>query len=1328
MELIGAIVSQIVSIAIPEGVALGKEHLEQKKRIEQVETELHQILRSERENWYYDDLMQVLTNSTLLRDILNGCLKGQPVLAVDDRINELLLHGQINEAEYSPIKGVISKMIESIQSVMLTPSSGEEARLTFRYNAIQDKCTDAVEQLERINARLPDQRSNELYLSEIEGHCEPLRDVSCMIVRKLIESTNNDADDKRLCWTDVLQMKRRIAIVNDAGVGKTYALHQLCHAAKAQGHSVVYLSLNKYPGIPLFEKLLTKYLEDSKKVVLVLDGYDEIKPEYVSRFISVLNDIGKRFADMTIIISSRSNFFACHPLPYELFRLADITEQERIAYVEERDINPVSFFSQVRERRLEDICRNVFYFVELVRLWQKDGSLPDEADIMEAIIDNRIRSDWEKYKLSTPELSEHTASLRKLLERIAFVMQCTHQLQLTAMEMLQICTRDECEQLRLHGMWEDDATGNWTFAHNNFREYFAACWLRRQSWEQIVSYISWAPDKQKVKPSWMNVLAYMAKMKNSRDLQDWIAHNDPSIITLFERERFSEAERFEIFKRIYDQHEENLTWADVDYDAQKRMGAFASGGMAVEYILDKLTKKLHLRQEKNLLRVMAFFESLYGQEDDCKLVISSIAFDDDYPDHTREDALNVMRRFPQVFMEFAAKAAERSISSDSMDYRYHLQCFIEATGRLDDYFEIIIHELQQHERDEEVHSISRTLFLEHLCSTVKSEKSVLRLFEFASEHPEYINKSPFKEAWSNLFDVAAHCQDSYREKFLFAVLNLFSVEQRRCHTEIDELIMAYMVETKSEEAFLESILSYEDFAIPYAIRNLACSSLINVLVEYYNKDCLIYPDIVERMIKLLPNADPLQNRLIKAVYLKTGVEIAVSKVVDYEELRRKGKQDYFDALFSKAAFSVLVEDLCGVLGKETPVKEKSYVDCTPWDRKTALTQCLYALRRTVANGNDVTLGAAIEGIKEWDWFQYYNVSCALRGDKEISINSVQKEWMEDYTRDKLSGIDTIEIRRKYFNERRYYSNLQLMLETAAKLDMSFHLETFCSFVLIPSFLFGESDPTTFPQYLLDHIPEKEMENLVLHNIGNEELREGMAAAHLNYCTEHRLYGAKDFAKRFLSEEESVGYRYSALNYISKLYGTDVILDEVVPLRDDERFLLDVAYHIPLHLSAPLLHEKLESTFAKNPTPRLMELMIKRNHRTALERYCEQADKLQTLPDMTEGCQVPSITESIRHVNDIRLIDIIIKLLSVTNQPGFRDKETFGLRSACCESIKNIASKHYDDVKIVLINEKDQASGDQKLICIDLLQRIDEMYQFSIDKGVSFEVALALTTS
>lgn len=56
----------------------------------------------------------------------------------------------------------------------------------------------------------------------------------------------------------------------------------------------------------------------------------------------------------------------------------------------------------------------------------------------------------------------------------------------------------------------------------------------------------------------------------------------------------------------------------------------------------------------------------------------------------------------------------------------------------------------------------------------------------------------------------------------------------------------------------------------------------------------------------------------------------------------------------------------------------------------------------------------------------------------------------------------------------------------------------------------------------------------------------------------------------------------------------------------------------------------------------------------------------------------------------------------------------------------MASTHYDDVRNALVVERDQSSGDQKLTCIDLLQRIDEWNQTQIDKGIGFELALALT--
>ena len=88
----------------------------------------------------------------------------------------------------------------------------------------------------------------------------------------------------------------------------------------------------------------------------------------------------------------------------------------------------------------------------------------------------------------------------------------------------------------------------------------------------------------------------------------------------------------------------------------------------------------------------------------------------------------------------------------------------------------------------------------------------------------------------------------------------------------------------------------------------------------------------------------------------------------------------------------------------------------------------------------------------------------------------------------------------------------------------------------------------------------------------------------------------------------------------------------------------------------------------------------------------------------------------------------IGLLRLSNETNFVDKKSFGLRSACWDSLKNMASVHYDEVKTVLTKEKSEASGNHLLSCIDLLQQIDEINQHNIDKGISFELALALTTN
>lgn len=271
-----------------------------------------------------------------------------------------------------------------------------------------------------------------------------------------------------------------------------------------------------------------------------------------------------------------------------------------------------------------------------------------------------------------------------------------------------------------------------------------------------------------------------------------------------------------------------------------------------------------------------------------------------------------------------------------------------------------------------------------------------------------------------------------------------------------------------------------------SVQTLAWYFVRHTLIDYYNADHLADSRILEQVIQRLSTDDPLHNKLVKAIYIKTGTEILLPHIVNNDDLRQGGKQQYFDALFSKPKFISLVEDLCSMFGRETPVKAHSLIFSESLEKKTALSQCLYTLQRTVGNKDEILLGTVIEQIKDWDWFQYFNASHAIRNENELSISNVQREWMENYTRNLLTEIDTVEIRKKFYDEHRVNQCLQLALTTAVRLNMSFPLEVLHTFVLIPSFLFGESNPTVFPEYLLDHIPEAEMSKLVLHNLQYEE--------------------------------------------------------------------------------------------------------------------------------------------------------------------------------------------------------------------------------------------------
>lgn len=1330
-KIIADIVNQVESSLFSGVAEKRKESNERGRRIQRAQECLLGILEAEKDNPYYHDLTRVISESCIIQDSFRRYEVGQPASYASERLNAVFEQLTIPIEERGAIAGVIKKMEDSLRAVLLESDSLEEARIAAQLGEIKGDSEKIIVSLEQVNCALQHKEPPVLSLAEIESHSEQGRDVSDLIPRKWVYADDADEEAGIEAPITLLQREKHIVLVNHAGFGKTIALHQLYAESKASGKCAVLLSLNRYPGIPLFHDILTREIPDQERVVLILDGYDEVKTEFRGQLDDDLHNIAKCRPQVTIVVSSRENFFEKHEIKdFKRYRLAKLTDYDQQLYAQREGVAVEAFMEQIKSKNLTELSENAFYFSELIHLWKKNDELPDEAQIMEKIIENRIQADNRKFMLSAPELEHKEVLLCRSFERIAMIMQFIQRYNLTEEEVREITRDDLCVPMSLHGIWETEDAEHLHFSHNNFREYFAACWLNRHSLGEILLYIAWKTGKQKIKPSWMNVLAYLAKLRDRRDLQEWIAEHDPEAVIVFEKERFSRQERLHLFTQMYDAFEEKQLWVTMDYQSLCKMGAFVTSKEAVDYILNRLSSNTECRQKQNLLRIMECLDSLYAEQNECSRIVSGIAFDHELPVSTRDDALDVMRAFPTVFAEHVSTAVQICMESAEESYRYHLSRFIDAAGELENNFQVILHELKQPDDTDGHFDVSRSIFLKKRIASLQSPQAVADLMSFYIGNPAMITDRMSKIDWTHLFDVAIENNDRKEYDFQSLAKQLFIIGHRKCIWGLIGEIKRYMIATHAENAFLDFIQSHDEIHNLRAVEELMCPSFGDILVSCYEGGTLNDPELLQSLVMGYLEEDDTCRKLQRAILLKTGKSIAPWPYKKEKALGVEGKQRCFDALFSRSDFLALAKELGDAAGMNTPLKRaitKFRGACMEKDKEASLVECIRTLCRAFITEDEITVSEAIGKIQSynWDWFQYCIVSNKIGEKPDIKLHALQREWMVTYTLRQLENIDLRKTAKLFAEQQKYEPRVGRVLSTMVKLNMSFSLDFLKALLLVPAFLLGEDNLCAFSPYLIDGIPQEVMREQVIANIQQEDLRDCVAAAHLKYCTDHKLFGAKAFAIQFLCREDGKDYRYCALHYISEIYGAETMIGEVVPLCEDDDFLREVVHYVPEEMKAPVLDEKLDAAYERNPSQEWMEILIKRNHYNALEEYLREAEEKNELPDMANGNEISSLTEAIGYVSDAALLDMILRLLYLTTTPGFVDRKSFGLRYSCWKSVCRMANSSYDDVRTKLEQERDSASGEYKQACIDLIQQIDEEHQIQDDKGMNFTEALIL---
>jgi len=1302
------------------------------KRRKELKEALNRIFEVEERNQHYESLDQVMSNSRLIQDCFSVYANEMPEIDFANRMKEILKREHVSIEEASYISNVFQKIINCTRDIMLKPGSAAEQRSIFRQHLLQSTMTARLEQkLENISS--PNREAQEA-IYDYESFSEEVPLPSVFIRRFLVkaDSENTSTNQNPLEPLSVLETDHNIVILNDAGFGKTYALRQIsCDAKKSNLHPI-FLSLKHTSVLSLLNKLLLDKRSHPYRFLLILDGYDESAPSQFEEITSTLLELAKCKPYIRLVISARNNFYRDHFLNgFTKYQLANITPDDVAEYLTALSIDPESFGEEVSEKKLSEMCNNAFYFTELVNLWRESKELPNCAQVMEKIIDTRLYADQQKHQFHNPDMRQNSPAIKHLLMRSAFIMQCMHRYYLTADELKSLLSEIDKKYIELQGLCHINENNQWVFEHNNFREYLAAQWLHKMSLDDILAYITYQHDRQQIKSSWLNVLSYLTTMRRNRDLQDWIATNSPHLVTLFEKDRFSKFERDQLFIDLCSKHESDETWInEYDFYASRKLAAFGASNETTGYILDKLTQNTSMRQTKNLLRLLEHFDSLYSYEEEAKFILSEMAFDPNLPQHMRMDALYVMGAFPKTFISYAEKAAKEAVSpSSSTDYRYYLCQFINSVGCLEKYFYVIINELEHGDTLHEDINISRSIFLENVLSNIHSPNAMLDVLRHYSKSPEQYDSDLFKKTFAFCCDKLKEHASDIRKEFIDVLIQILIQARKVFANHVFEKIKEVMISTQTEPDFLTSVISSNTWEVLHSFEALMCPSFAKVLIEHYEAGKLPDENVINQLIQRSPADDKSCVLLIKAVFKKTGKIIEVTPPLDYGMLQRKGYQSYFDSLFKPTAFCTLVDRLINKYGAESSVEDNRVIYSEYIYEKIELQDCYFALRIVSYGTKEKTFHHIRDYIlSNWDSQRYLLACLAIeKHSTDIKLDAEQRRWLEEQTLYRIRKLDVDKLTQLYYAKRKIVSDDRLPLKMLEWLNIDIPEDLYEKLLLIPPVAWNNSDGK-FSDYLLIHIPHEVIKKHVIYNIENLQLQDCVAAAHIHYCKQNAIYGIEDFVIRFLFREDSICYRHIALKYLEELYGIEMIVQEVLPRCNEPEELQSILNVIPYNFPSALLDKKLREMYQQTGDSYYQSMQIRRNDRNALELYYKDACSQSTLPDYPSSNNVPTLTEAIRQVNDVALIDLIISLLKLTCLPHFKDVSHFGLRYSCHHALLNMATSHYEEVIQHLQKERLSKNDTYRLTCVDIIAAIQNEVQIRTDIGMSFEMAVCLTTA
>lgn len=858
---------------------------------------------------------------------------------------------------------------------------------------------------------------------------------------------------------DLVKDTRKIVLLGSAGSGKSVELQNLGIQLAQDDTSFIpiYKRLNHYVDEAI-EKLLPQDWQkiDEDRIVLILDGLDEIQQPYFLTAVRRLQSFSEDHPLVRIVISCRTNFYEFPTdeltgtlADYSVQILNDIPLAEvRKMASEEYKVDGDAFLRDVHKSGYLDIISKPFFLSPLMTAYKKSGTLSSgRLEMMNNALDEAYVKSKRHFETSVRYPSREHAY--KLLEKVAFVMETMGKNFITEDELSQITSREEFDLVKYMPLFvKDEDSGSWMFAHNNIQEFLASRVLQRQPFQKLIDLISISSAAgSKIKPTWTNTLSFYvstAESGNKDALIDWVLANDPEVLVRLEPDRIPQEMRIDVFKQVFAYYNDKNIWVSSNNFSDEDLARFGGFGEIIGYLIDLIeTPENSLVVALNAVHVLRHFDlnkfaAYRTRVRETLLSLFESGKLNEYGNHTLLRALADLGITDKDVIE---KVLQRIGKSGNQYNRSGLYTLIAASPHINEYAAVFFDGLDPERSKElnndrnEVNLMDENLNLDRGIQKLTSPKAMKELFTIiaGSRNKRLFSNYDLEDILHNIVTNAINAYGEDLDVFNFALdfhVAMSSAYYRTKKTGTDR----FFTETHTEQEAVAAILKMEDlprYRKEEAIAPLINATIVDHIVSQYQAGSFEASDIQTIFMVLwwrseLPEAATMMKKVAKAGRDKDNLDLDTTASVNWQEINVARAQRSFDLVFDKEAFLAEVEKVFTEVGKTSFTRDEFYdlknMDGTEIDDFVPRS-VIDLFRRLIYDYGEVTYAGISGWVADTTHFRHFQASIAYQHLNDVSLPVVVTKEQEEIIKGWCHASEGMDISALWFFVNRFSINI-----------------------------------------------------------------------------------------------------------------------------------------------------------------------------------------------------------------------------------------------------------------------------------------------------------------